>query len=58
MVNYARGDLRLPRLVAIVSPDNAASVGLVKKLGLQFETMLRLPGEGHEVSCYGIGLAG
>lgn len=58
VINYARDDLNLSHLVAIVSPDNAASVGLIKKLGLRFETMLRLPGENHDVNRYGIGLAG
>lgn len=58
VVSYARDVLKLPRLVAIVSPENAASIGLIEKLGLQFETMLRLPGEDHDVGRYGIGLAG
>jgi RimJ/RimL family protein N-acetyltransferase len=57
VVNYARDDLKLPRLTAIVSPDNAASVGLIKKLGLQFERMLRLPGEDKDISLYAIGFS-
>ena len=55
VVNYARENLKLPKLTAIVSPDNAASVGLIKKLGLQFERMLRLPGEEKDISLYAIG---
>lgn len=57
VVNYARDHLKLPRLTAIVSPDNVASVGLIKKLGLQFEKMLRLPGEDKDISLYVIGFA-
>lgn len=57
VVSYARDHLKLPRLIAIVSPDNAASVGLIKKLGLQFERMVRLPGEDHEIRLYGIALS-
>jgi ribosomal-protein-alanine N-acetyltransferase len=57
VINYARDHLKLPRLTAIVSPDNAASVGLIKKLGLQFERMVRLPGEDHEIRLYGVALS-
>ena len=57
VINYARDDLKLPRLTAIVSPDNAASVGLIKKLGFQFERMLRLPGEDKDISLYAIGFS-
>ena len=49
VVEHARNDLKLPRLTAIVSPENAASVGLIKKLGLQFEEMVRLPGDDEDL---------
>lgn len=58
VVDHARDDLGLARLVAIVSPENAPSIGLISKLGLQFERMMRLPGEDADVAVYGISLKG
>ena len=43
---YARDALGLKRLLAITSPDNAASGRVLEKTGLKFERMIRLsPGE-------------
>ena len=50
--DYARGTLRLPRLLAIVSPANAASIRLLEKLGFGFSTLTRLTPEAHEVKLY------
>lgn len=35
--DYARDTLQLPRLLAICSPDNAPSIGLLQRLGLAYE---------------------
>lgn len=51
--DYARDDLQLRRLTAIVAPGNAPSVGLIEKLGMQFETSMSLPGEDDQISLYG-----
>lgn len=51
VMGYAREVLKLPRVLAIVSPGNAASVRLLGKLGLRFERMLTLA-EGDEVEVY------
>ena len=40
--DYAFGSLGLPRLLAIVNPDNGPSIRLVEKLGLQFERTIEL----------------
>lgn len=40
---YARETLNLKRVVAIVSPGNERSIGLLEKLGFHFEKSLRLP---------------
>ncbi len=53
VVRHAKCDLHLDRLTAIVSPENAASVALIEKLGLQFERMHRLPGDDDDVAIYG-----
>lgn len=43
---YARDALGLKRLLAITSPDNAASGRVLENVGLRFERMIRLsPGE-------------
>lgn len=58
VVEHARAELQLPELAAIVSPDNAPSIGLIEKLGLTFERMLRMPGEDREICLYRRTLAG
>ncbi|MDH3747022.1 MAG: GNAT family N-acetyltransferase [Gammaproteobacteria bacterium] len=54
VVEHAKHGLGLPRLTAIVSPGNAASIGLIEKLGLKFERMIRMPGDSEDISLYGI----
>jgi RimJ/RimL family protein N-acetyltransferase len=39
VLNYAREQLKLHRVLAIVNPDNDASIKLLEKLGLRFERM-------------------
>ena len=39
VLNYAREQLKIHRVLAIVNPDNDASIKLLKKLGLRFERM-------------------
>ena len=56
VVNYARDDLGLDVLAAIVSPDNTASIGLIEKLGLRFESMITMPGEDAAVRLYSMSL--
>lgn len=42
VVNHARGALGMQRLLAITSPANIASSGLLEKLGMRFEKLLYL----------------
>lgn len=56
VIHYARSELGLPRITAIVSPENKASVGLIGKLGLRFEKMHRMPGDAADIAVYGIDL--
>ena len=56
VVSYARGTLGLDVLTAIVSPDNAPSIGLIKKLGLTFERMITMPGDTEAISLYSMTL--
>ncbi|MET0225207.1 MAG: GNAT family N-acetyltransferase [Dokdonella sp.] len=50
---HARDVLQLARLVAIVSPDNRASIRLLEKLGLRFETTLKIRDDGSDTALYG-----
>ena len=54
VMEYVRHDLALTRVVAIVSPENTASIDLLEKLGLQYESMLRLPEDDHDICLYAI----
>ncbi len=56
VIDYARNDLGLTTLTAIVSPANTASVGLIRKLGLAFERMYKWPDDDDEVAIYKIQL--
>lgn len=44
VMNWGESVLALTRIVAIASPDNRASIGLLERLGLRRERMIRLPG--------------
>jgi RimJ/RimL family protein N-acetyltransferase len=52
--DYARDKLRLARMTAIVSAGNAASIGLIEKLGLHFDRMILMPGEDEEICLYAV----
>ena len=48
VMKYGREVLGLKRIVAITSPDNDSSIKVLEKIGLQFEMMIRLPGNDEE----------
>ena len=52
VIDYARDVLGMQQLCSIVSPNNDASVHLIRKLGLRFERMHRLPDEEEDVCLY------
>ena len=54
VLDYAHRGLGLNRLIAIVSPENAASVRLLEKLGLHYERDVRMPDDDHDVALYAI----
>lgn len=54
--DYARDELRLARLTGIVSPGNAPSIRLLRKLGLTFSGMITMPGDEREVCLYSTAL--
>ncbi|HNP63317.1 MAG TPA: GNAT family N-acetyltransferase [Woeseiaceae bacterium] len=56
VVRYARDELALETLHAIVSPQNGPSIGLIEKLGLHFERMVTMPGDSKKISLYSMAL--
>ena len=49
---YARDTLGLDRIVAIVSPKNAASIRVLEKLGMRKEAMVRLGADAEAVGLF------
>lgn len=49
---YARDTLGLDRIVAIVSPENAASIRVLEKLGMRKEAMVRLGADAEAVGLF------
>lgn len=52
VVAHARDDLAIETLTAIVSQDNAPSIGLIEKLGMVYAKMITMPGEDKEIRLY------
>jgi RimJ/RimL family protein N-acetyltransferase len=54
VLDYAKTQLRLPRLVATTRPENTASAYLLQKLGLKFERVMTLPNHGRALNLFSI----
>lgn len=54
VLEHGRTALGLHRIVAIVSPENAISINLIRKLGLRLEQQIRLTPDANPVDLYGI----
>lgn len=52
VLTHARDDLCLDVITAIVSPENAPSIALIRKLGLEFFEMIRMPGDDEDICLY------
>ena len=52
VLHDARERLKLPRILAIVNPDNDASIKLLQKLGLKFERTMQLAAGRDEVKLF------
>ncbi len=55
---HAQDVLGLKRVVAITSPDNWSSIGVLEKIGLKFERMIRLVDHSPELKLFGVARAG
>jgi ribosomal-protein-alanine N-acetyltransferase len=52
VMRYGQEVLKLGRIVAITSPDNHASIKLLRRLGLQFERTIRVPDVARDTSLF------
>jgi ribosomal-protein-alanine N-acetyltransferase len=50
---YAREQIQLNRIVAIVDPQNQGSIRVLEKIGLQFEKMVKLSEDDIELKLFG-----
>jgi len=51
---FGRDTWRLSRILAITSPDNAASIGLLMKVGFRLDRVARWPDERSEVKVFAL----
>ena len=54
ILNFAKADLGLKRILATTRPENIASQKLLEKLGLRFERLMRHPDGDRELKVYAI----
>jgi RimJ/RimL family protein N-acetyltransferase len=52
VLKYGCESLGMKRIVAITSPDNAASIGALEKMGMKFEGIIRLDGDSRDVRLF------
>lgn len=52
VLHYGRQKLGIERIVAIVSQDNQASIGVLQKIGLHFEKIIRLQDEDEDIKLF------
>ncbi len=53
VMQHARNELGLKRIVGVTAPGNRESIKLLEKLGLQFQRKIHLPGYGPESLLFG-----
>lgn len=53
VMDYAKNELRLKRIVAITSSDNRKSISLLEKIGMRYEKMVKAPNDDTQLMLYG-----
>jgi RimJ/RimL family protein N-acetyltransferase len=56
VMEHARNDIGLKRVIAITNPDNLASIRLLEKLGLTFERKIRVAADKDEINLFACSL--
>jgi ribosomal-protein-alanine N-acetyltransferase len=54
VLDFARDSWRLGRILAITSPDNAASIALLTKVGFRLDRIARWPDERSEINVFAL----
>lgn len=54
VMEFAKHELKLDRLAAITIQQNKGSINLLEKLGMEFEKMIKLPGDEEELMLFTI----
>ena len=57
VISYATTVLELQRILAVVNPDNESSIRLLKKMGFEYEKMVRLADDADDIMLFGRALA-
>ena len=52
VLKYAKETCGLKRILGIVNPTNAASIRVLEKLGLKFESMIKMPQDDFEIKLF------
>lgn len=53
-IAHARDTLNIPQVLGITLPTNTRSIRLLERIGMEFQKMIRLPGDGEELMLYGL----
>jgi RimJ/RimL family protein N-acetyltransferase len=56
VLKYAKETVGLKRILGIVNPDNAASIRVLEKLGLKYESMVKMPEDNFEIKLFAANL--
>lgn len=54
VLHYAKETLKLSRIAAITIPANTGSINVLKKCGMEFEKMIKLPGGDAELMLFSL----
>ena len=52
VLKFAKESIGLKRILGIVNPENAASIHVLEKLGLKFESMVKMPQDSFEIKLF------
>jgi RimJ/RimL family protein N-acetyltransferase len=56
VLKYAKETIGLKRILGIVNPNNAASIRVLEKLGLKYESMVKMPQDNFEIKLFSANL--
>lgn len=54
VLKHGTGTLKLPRILAITSPDNWGSIRVLERIGMKFDRLIRLTEASPEVKLFGL----